>query len=163
MPFTSPTTTTTPSSPLDAGLESLVVVNSTQTATLAPSESESIPITPPSGYAYQPLDVMLLVLAPPGAVSGTHECGLILQDIARGVQGWATFNVHLQYRKWRWDLADIEQIPADAGAQAAVLQYLIATPTKSLWWIYSNLTDVDQTNLRNVYIVMKRIKLASTL
>ena len=111
-------------------------------------------IVVPSGKIWIVQDVSYNVIAPSGAISGTHFCAVYLGSIFL-ILGTAAFNKKLErgYSGW-YNTSTNEQmqsfIPNDLKVQASIFKNLKISSGHTLFFRYFNSTDVLQEGVRTV-------------
>jgi len=126
------------------------------TTTVLAGEREGVDILAPTGYIYKVFNGKLFVEPPAGATSGQHEFYLSLAGMMRTIYGVSNYGTRLFFDSSCWLEADCKSYPVYNTVGA--IQSSIADEDTPLTVFYSNRTDVDQTNTRNIRFVFEKVK-----
>lgn len=140
---------------------SLVLLDMTQTGTVTAGSNESGTIIAPAGYTYQPLMFYFYVPNAAGSTSGDQR--MFLQNAAKT-------DYYYMYLKsnfgnaldWDYNSAQVVDTkrPNDDAEINRVIRNLWIDSTTSVILNYQNTTDANQTNDRDCYFLMKKVKVS---
>lgn len=136
----------------------------TNTGNVTASNTDTHTLTPPEGKIWEVVRIRLYCLAPPSATTGSHEFRLFTEDndstiTVYHLSGESNYNTKLSYTYGRWEHADILQKPADPIHQLQAVEGIVISDTNPLYLLYSNDTDVTQTNPRVFEALVKEINM----
>lgn len=137
---------------------SLAFISDDQTASLAPSASETITITPPTGYIYEVKQLKHQVNAVPSSTSGTHKLQVNSSNITH-LEGSSNYNTGLQFNFGYWLAANASSYPPNTSNPQGIIETIILDENNPLTIIYTNNTDATQTGTRIYRLTAKKIRI----
>jgi len=134
--------------------ESVTTITADQTTTVASSSRERTTVTASTGTLLTVQGLRLNVGAPSGATSGVHQ--FRLRDPNTGflyIRARSGNNEGVSINRNTITQANTIQEPASTRAQQANIQAITIDDTTQLEVVYTNSTDVDQSNTRLIRLI----------
>jgi len=128
-----------------------------QTSTLGSDSTATTEIYAPEGSVYRILAMRILAPAPSGAGSGDHYIKLNTLGEVGVLFGSIGYDTDLWFTNSQWQNTMDEDYPNGAGETLEALQSLTATDDSPVSIVYRNRTDVDQTQTREVDLVVEEV------
>lgn len=131
----------------------VVSVNASSDTTVPASSTETITIQPPQGKIWKILDFAIEIRPPEGATSGEHRLDIYASCYAN----WSNIRFTKSYNE---DIYSYH-IVTNSGTGENLLDMLIrargwkASHDYPFYVQYFNLTDVEQNNIRKVYLLIE--------
>jgi hypothetical protein len=134
--------------------ESITTINASQSSTVNSGSSERTVVTAPSGTILRVLALRFFARAPSGASSGDHS--LNIQGPATNVSylvAQSDFSNEIVLNQTVIKSANLSATPTTEEAQSSTIRSLQSDDSQGIVLEYSNDTDVDQTESRDITIV----------
>jgi len=141
------------------GAEDVVTVNADTSTTVPDDTLTNDIIRPPDGFIYELLNFRVQIPPPTGATTGFHDASLFPEsEFILALFGQSNNTTPIEIFSNTIETANRDQTPSTEAAQTQTIRGLRASPSTGFKIRYQNRTDVDQTNQRQIRLLLRRIE-----
>jgi len=134
--------------------ESVTPISANQTSTVSSGGSAQTTVTAPTGTVLEILGLQIIIDPPPGASTGDHIFFIRGPNLeVRYLACRSGFSTAIEIKDNRIFTADQTQEPSTEGGQRGQIRSIRCDDTNGVVFKYTNRTDVDQTNDREIRIL----------
>jgi hypothetical protein len=143
------------------GSESVDFIEADRSTSIPANGQETVTLRPPVGSIYVLISARVTVRPPSDATSGTHVFQIKSENsIINNLTLESDHTDNLIYDNSFIQEGTVNQRPTSPGNQTLAVKGLRADPVNGFAVEYFNLTDAEQTNLRQIRLSVREIQVA---